>query len=469
MAWQDNRRSTFDYDIYFAKSYDGGATFTPNVRVNDPTATLSWQERPSIAVTANGVIYVAWTDDRTGYLRIRGSYSTDWGETFSPSKELSSGGTSGQDEVVLAANGNRIYAAFMDNFSGITHPYFCVSSNGGKTFSSAARLDDVGDAGIAQRDIAIATMPGGGIVAAWEDNRAGIWDIYMSTISARGTAGMPNIRVDDSVSDSNKSDPCVASDALGNIYAAWVDERDYLIAIRFAYMISGSGAFNASVAVSNPGPNAWQLSPSVAVAEPGRVYISWADDKLTDYDAYCSSAYIPDLLGIPLMDGWNLISIPADVTGLRASTLGLRNGDIVSSWNSTSQSFSEFYVVGLSPSMLDFELTPSNGYWIYTAAHETVKLKSSVPHMPQSKHLNVPHGGGWTMIGFESFNTTRSASDIPLMTDVIDSVTIVAGYDPSSGSYLYYTPGLPFTDFVLVPGQAYWCWLTTSSTLTYSP
>ncbi|MBU1915228.1 MAG: hypothetical protein KJ563_08570, partial [Candidatus Thermoplasmatota archaeon] len=31
LTWQDNRRSVFDYDIYFTKSYDGGATFTKNV------------------------------------------------------------------------------------------------------------------------------------------------------------------------------------------------------------------------------------------------------------------------------------------------------------------------------------------------------------------------------------------------------------------------------------------------------
>jgi hypothetical protein len=32
LTWQDNRRSVYDYDIYFTKSYDDGATFAKNVR-----------------------------------------------------------------------------------------------------------------------------------------------------------------------------------------------------------------------------------------------------------------------------------------------------------------------------------------------------------------------------------------------------------------------------------------------------
>jgi hypothetical protein len=474
LVWQDNRRSTFDYDIFLTKSYDGGLTFAPNVKVNDPTTNLSWQERPSIAVTSGGTIFVAWTDDRApGHLlRIRGAYSTDWGATFSASKEIVSTSTTGaQDQVSLVANGNRIFAAFMDNVSGVTHPYFCVSTNGGKSFSAPARLDDTGDPGFAQRDVTIAAAPGGGIVAAWDDGRRGIWDwdIYMSSVSSRGVVTIPSIRVDDDTSFSNQSMPSIAADQLGNVYAAWMDERDDLYAIRFAYMIAGSGTFNASVAVSSPGSNDMQRSPSLIAKAPGLVYIAWQDDRANTEDVYCSCAFFPEMFGIPLLDGWNLISIPSDVTGLRASTLGLKNGDVVASWNSSTQRFDHFYIVGVAPPPLDFALSPSCGYWISTGAHEHVKLKGAVPTTVQTKYLNVPLGGGWVLIGFESINATRWASDVPKMVDVPGSITMVTGYDPTVRSYQTYVAALPPSDFLLTPGWGYWCWCTTSTVLTYTP
>jgi hypothetical protein len=470
IVWQDNRRSTFDYDIYMTRSFDNGATFTKNIRVDDPTIPLSWQERPSVAVTNNGAVYVAWTDDRSGHLRIRGAYSTDWGATFSASREMvADGSTSGQDSVTLASSGNRMFAVFMDSVSGVPHPYVCVSTNGGKTFSAPARLDGTGDPGFAQRAVTVASMPGAGVVAAWEDNRSGNWDIYMSTVSSRGIVTRFDIPVSDDTTGSYQSAPSVASDQLGNIYAAWLDERNYLYTVRFAYMIAGAASFNASIAVSTPGPNDVQRSATVISPQPGLAYVVWQDDRLQTYDVYCSSAYFPDLFGLSLLDGWNFISIPSDVTGLRASTLGLRTGDIISSWNSSLQSFAQYYVVGVSPPIVDFPLIPSDGYWINTGSHENIKLKNPVPTARQTKLIGVPAAGGWVVVGFESLNTSRLASDIPKMLDNPANIVIVAGYDALTGSYVQYASGLPFTDFVLSPGQAYWCWCKANSTLTYSP
>ena len=471
VAWQDNRRSTFDKDVYFAKSYDGGQTFTKNIRVDDATPLISWQERPSIAVTNTGSVYVAWTDDRNGPpLRIRGAYSMDWGTTFSKSEEMvPDAGNYGQSSVQLVTSGNRIFAAFIENRSSVPHAFACYSTNGGKSFSTPVRLDDTGAGNASQFGVAIAPAPGGGIVAAWRDNRGGTFDIYLTTVSWKGTITSPNIRVDDDTTGSFQGEPSVASDQFGNIYVAWQDERDGPAAIRFSYLIPGRLSFNSSIAVSAPGPNDWQRTPSVVAVRPGLVFVAWQDDKAATYDVYCASAYFPGLFGISLLDGWNFVSIPSDVTGLKASSLGLRTGDTISSWNSTRQSFSQSYMVGISPPSFDFALSPSTGYWINTGAHELVKLNLSVPTSKQAKQFTVPRGGGWVVLGFESLNTSRSASDVPKMTNISGSILAVAGYDFATNSYVSYAAGYPITDFILAPGQAYWCWLTTNSTLTYSP
>jgi hypothetical protein len=473
LVWQDNRRSTFDFDIFFTKSTDGGNTYSKNVRVDDPTSNLSWQERPSIAVTSGGTIYVAWTDDRAGagHTRIRGAISTDWGATFSASKEIvSNGSTSGQDGVSVVSNGNRIFVVFMDNFSGVPYPYLCISTNNGKSFGAPIRLDDSRSDGASKRGVSMAPMPGGGIVAAWEDNRSGNWDIYMSIVSAHGVITTSDIRVDDDSTGAIQSSVSIAADQLGNVYTAWMDDRDSLYAIRFSSLKAGSTAFNSSIAVATPGSNDMQRRPSIIATAPGLVYVVWQDDKTNTYDVYSSSAHFPELFGIALTDGWNFVSIPSDMTGFKASTLGLRNGTIVTRWNSTTQTYDRSYIVGVSPPFMDFSVSDSTGYWIHSSVHDTMKLKGTVPSAPQSKRVVVPHAGGWVIVGFESLNVTRFASDIPKMFDVAGAVSMVCGYDVATGSWSSYVTGAPpGMDFALAPGEAYWCWCTTNATLTYAP
>jgi len=469
LTWQDNRRSKFDYDIFFTKSYDDGATFTRNVKVDDSNGVISWQERPSIAVTIGGAIYIAWTDDRTHNLRVRGAYSTDGGATFSPSEEMvPSGGASGQTGVALQSNGDCIFAAFMDNATGTPHPYVCTSTDGGRSFTTPTRLDRTGNGGAAQRAISIAPMPGGGIVAAWEDSRNGNWDIYAAVVSADGTISTPDFRVDDDSTGADQRSPCIAADQLRNIYAVWEDERQGNYAIRFAYLAAGKTRFTASTEVATPGNNDMQRRPSIITTEPGRVFVAWQDDRAGSYDVYSSGAYFPDLFGLSLVSGLNFVSVFTVGGGCKASTLGLMDGDIVAGYNPETGDYDQIFVVGFYPPEYDFAISESTGYWICAGAAETLHLNGSVPTTIQSKAISVPTGGGWVALGLDSLKTTWHASDISTMYSG-GSVLTVASYDPITGAYSVYYPDLPSVDFTLVPGRAYWCWFSASGVLTYNP
>ena len=79
LAWQDNRN--IDYDIYFAKSDDGGGNWSsPNIKIND--AGTGHQQCPAIAVSPTGTIYATWHDDRNGDKDIHFSYSINEGATW---------------------------------------------------------------------------------------------------------------------------------------------------------------------------------------------------------------------------------------------------------------------------------------------------------------------------------------------------------------------------------------------------
>ena len=473
ITWQDNRRNTLDYDIFFAKSYDGGATFKKNVKVDDSkTSPATWQERPSIAITMAGTIYIAWTDDRTGIMRIRGAISTNMGATFTLSKEMISTGTSGQNEVDLVANGNRIFAAFIDNATGVTHPYFCSSTDGGKTFSTPIRLDNTGSPGRAQNGVSIAAMPSGGVAAVWADTRNGDSDIYASIVSVDGKIVASNMRVED---DSYypyhwQEDASVAADQLGNVYAAWQDERTSgSPAIRFGLLKAGKTQFAPSIEVAKPGSTDLQLRPSITVSGPGRVYVGWQDDKAGTNDVYLSVGYFPNLYDLALVGGWNFVSLFLSGWSYKASTLGLMKGDIVVGWNSSRAAYDKSYIVGVSPPVADFAITESTGYWVYVGTSKTISLNGTVPTSKQSKTSSGPVGGYWASVGFVSLNSTRRASDIPAMYSIPGGVTAVASYNPSTTKYSQYIVGIPSTDFKVVPGQAYWVWCVSSGVFSYNP
>jgi len=477
VTWQDNRRSTFDYDIFFAKLYRNGARFTTNTKVDDSNYTRpSWQEDPSIAITLSGRVYIAWTDGRTGQPRLRGAYSTDMGETFSASREIVPGGKSAQNQVHLVANGNRIFAAFIDNVSGTNHPYICNSVDGGKTFSAPTRLDATGDSGKSQIGISIAPLPNGGVVATWADGRNGDSDIYAVLVNPDGKVGSPNIRVDNDsgLTYAWQEHAYVTTDQLGNVYVVWQDERATgTPAIRFAFMKAGKTQFNSSTEVSPPsgggGTQNIQYWPSVAAQGPGQVFVAWQDDRAGTDDVYVSRGYFPNMYNLALGKGWNFISMFLSGGGYKASTLGLASGDVVVGWNSSRGAYDQQFIVGVSPPVADFAISSSTGYWVYAGAALTISINGTLPTSRHTKTVTVPTGGYWVSVGFESLNSTRKASDIPSMFSVLQGVTTVVSYNPTTGKYSNYIVGIPSTDFKIVPGQGYWCWITTSGVLTYDP
>ncbi len=83
-----------DPDIFVQRSTDGGATWSPRVRVNDdPTTVATQQTIPNISVAANGRIDVVWSDRRLAYgtaasHEIFMASSTDGGLTFSANRRL---------------------------------------------------------------------------------------------------------------------------------------------------------------------------------------------------------------------------------------------------------------------------------------------------------------------------------------------------------------------------------------------
>jgi hypothetical protein len=88
------RHSTSDpLDVMFARSTDGGLTWSPPIRVNDDTNSTAWQWFGTMSVAPNGRIDVVWLDTRdnpgTVLSSLYYSFSVDGGISWSTNERFS--------------------------------------------------------------------------------------------------------------------------------------------------------------------------------------------------------------------------------------------------------------------------------------------------------------------------------------------------------------------------------------------
>jgi len=307
VVWEENYYSTFHHHIMFSRSTDGGSTFGPNIRVDDMPLNVNSQEKPSITVAEDGTVIVAWINfiDNSTVSRVRFAIYDPLSNSFSPNFELPNYfvSSSRQTSVSLVTNRNYVYVGYLDDWSGLPHPYITWSDDACRSFlpKKPLQLDICDNPAAYQQELSLAAYPKGAVVAIWSDNRNGDWDIYGALVHRyRGLIG-ENFRVDDGPKGTLQRNPTIAIDANNGIYAAWSDDRysdsDYTTwGIRFAYASCGNLpiAFTPSVSVLSPKRGEDQMSPSIAVGGPNNIYITYSriEDKATQPDIYMSAGVL---------------------------------------------------------------------------------------------------------------------------------------------------------------------------------
>jgi hypothetical protein len=188
VAWSDFRN--YNWDIFFARSDDGGATFGPNVKVDDFAGFERVDERPALGVDPLGRVHAAWTDLRAREpdTNIFYARSDDGGATFSPNRQLDDSKAgfdpdrdtpTNQWHPSLAAVGDRLFVAWQDNRLGNNDVFFTASTDRGATFAVSERVDDTG-AGHSEQSRPHLAWSGGLCHVAWEDDRHGTSDVFVA-------------------------------------------------------------------------------------------------------------------------------------------------------------------------------------------------------------------------------------------------------------------------------------------------
>ncbi len=287
-AWHDDRNG--NYDIYAAHSRDGGATWSVSVRVND--APSGSQLLPSLAVGPDGTLYAAWKDTRNRHTDVYFARSTDGGVTWSANvriddalSEVPSLVEGGKPSLAVGPDGT-LYAAWHDDRNGNLDQdiYFARSTDGGVTWSASIRVDDApsGD----QLYSSLAVGPDGTLYVVWHDFRNNTFDIYSARSSDGGATWSVNVRVDDALSGDQRF-PSLAVGPDGTLYAAWADERNdnFDLSIYFARSTNGGATWSTNVRVDDA-PSGDQWYPSLAVGPDGTLYAVWQDGRINNDGIY---------------------------------------------------------------------------------------------------------------------------------------------------------------------------------------
>jgi hypothetical protein len=291
--WEDYRNG--NGDIYFAKSTNGGSTWTdPNIRINTDSGSDS-QYHPAIAVDSEGNIYAVWGDYRNGDIDIYFAKSTDKGATWSdPNIKINTDvGTSSQLNPSIAVDtGDNIYVVWED-FRNDNHDiYFSNSSDGGMTWLATNVIinSDVGTAG--QYSPSIAINSNGGIYVVWEDYRNGNGDIYFANSTDGGIRWTdPNTKINNDTGSFDQYYPALDVDQADNVYCVWEDNRNGDSDIYFARSTGGGASWtNSDIQINTDVTTDGQFHPDLSLDSDGIVYVAWEDYRNGDSDIYFASS-----------------------------------------------------------------------------------------------------------------------------------------------------------------------------------
>ena len=189
VVWSHKNNTDFDpsntanqtqtYDVFLTKSTDHGNTFSKSVNLsNDPSNSQS----PAVA-TVSGNVYVVWTDNFIGTYEIFLTKSTDYGSTFDKATVISSN-VARSISPSITAYGNNTYVTWSDNTFGNSEIFFAYSIDNGTSFNMPVSINiDAGVSDLAQITTTAAQADNGGdggLYLAWADNVTGHSEIYFT-------------------------------------------------------------------------------------------------------------------------------------------------------------------------------------------------------------------------------------------------------------------------------------------------
>lgn len=277
-------KSSANDDLLFARSTDGGLTFSSPIALNNPTGGPRQVIGADPFVGPNGEVYVAWHDVQQNRLMVNSSFNG--GATFGQQQVIAPTVVAFDDAIPAMASRHALlypacdtdrsssatrgtlYCSWMDETaSNGTDIFVSRSTDRGASWSAPVRVND-DPTGVRKDQFNqwLSVDPASGSInLSWNDARndpADIkTDIFFSQSTDGGLSFAPNVKVTTAMSDESAANPCADAGNQygdyegivafgGNIHPIWTDGRfDCTIDPATGQML-GEEIFTALVTVS---------------------------------------------------------------------------------------------------------------------------------------------------------------------------------------------------------------------------
>jgi hypothetical protein len=252
-------KSSANDDLLFARSTDGGLTFSSPVALNNPTGGPRQVIGADPFVGPNGEVYMAWHDVQQNLLMVNSSLNG--GATFGQQRAIAPTVVAFDDAIPAmasrhallypacdtdrstGANRGTLYCSWMDETaSNGTDVFVARSTDGGANWSAPVRVND-DQTGVRKDQFNqwLSVDPTrGSINLSWNDARNDPadtkTDIYFGQSTNGGLSFTPNVKVTTAMSDESANNPCADAGNQygdyegivaygGTIHPIWTDGR----------------------------------------------------------------------------------------------------------------------------------------------------------------------------------------------------------------------------------------------------
>jgi hypothetical protein len=273
-VWEESRS-----DLMFARSVDGGRSFSPASYVLDPASQWGSQDgfvaRQMQVVAAHGFIHVAWSifDQINGGAEIFYERSADSGVTWSAPLIVSTVDTYGSYAPSITAEGDgSVFVTWFDDDEGagpLNGIKYTHSNDDGASFSPPGTL-------VLQSNTSCPSAVGSSklIGVAWPRGPIGAGQLMFDSSSDGGQSFLPPRALDAPME--HVWCPHLAWDGQSTIYTTWEeDTATYTGRVLFSVSTDAGATFSPAIALSSL--SAYATSPVIASGAGGRVYVSWQE------------------------------------------------------------------------------------------------------------------------------------------------------------------------------------------------
>jgi hypothetical protein len=262
ILWFDSRDG--DDEIYYKRSADFGATWGADTRL---TNSGGLSDNPSVAVL-DSVVHVVWYDQRDGNPEIYYKRSTDGGITWGSDTRLTIAAGNSYTPCI-AVSGSIVHVAWHDNRDGNEEIYYKRSTDGGATWGADTRLTNA----TGNSALASIAVSGNNVHIAWSDERDGNWEIYYKRSTDGGTTWGTDTRLTNAAGNSKYASIAVSGN---NVHVVWTDERSGNRQVFYRRSIDGGSSWNTDIQLVNtPGLSDY---PSIAVSGSD-IHVAWQDNS----------------------------------------------------------------------------------------------------------------------------------------------------------------------------------------------